>query len=81
MQNQQANVPPAAPPSAEMARLREQTRAEIERGFYDVRLIEIEVEETPSVPIGMMAAWIKGKAPTSARCSAAFFRNEGARSA
>ena len=39
-----------------MAQLREQTRAEIERGFYDVRLIEIEVEETPSMPIGMMAA-------------------------
>jgi ATP-dependent HslUV protease ATP-binding subunit HslU len=53
-QNQQASVPPSSPPSAEMAQLREQTRAEIERGFYDVRLIEIEVEETPSVPIGMM---------------------------
>jgi ATP-dependent HslUV protease ATP-binding subunit HslU len=50
---QQAQVPPS-PPSAEMAALRDQTRAEIERGFYDVRLIEIEVEETPSVPIGMM---------------------------
>jgi ATP-dependent HslUV protease ATP-binding subunit HslU len=45
--------PPAAPAS-EIARIREQTRGEIERGFYDVRLIEIEVEETPSVPIGMM---------------------------
>ena len=35
-------------------RVREQTRGEIERGFYDVRLIEIEVEETPSLPIGVI---------------------------
>ncbi|HTU71373.1 MAG TPA: ATP-dependent protease ATPase subunit HslU [Candidatus Baltobacteraceae bacterium] len=45
--------PPSGPPS-DVARIREQTRSEIERGFYDVRLIEIEVEETPSVPIGMI---------------------------
>ncbi len=45
----------AAPePPGDVARVREQARADIERGFYDVRLIEIEVEETPSVPIGMM---------------------------
>ena len=35
-------------------RVRDQTRGEIERGFYDVRLIEIEVEETPSLPIGVI---------------------------
>jgi len=49
---------PAAPPSgaasADAHRIREQTRSEIERGFYDVRLIEIEVEETPSIPIGVI---------------------------
>jgi ATP-dependent HslUV protease ATP-binding subunit HslU len=45
--------PPQAPPN-EVSRIREQTRSEIERGFYDVRLIEIEVEETPSVPVGVI---------------------------
>jgi ATP-dependent HslUV protease ATP-binding subunit HslU len=51
--------PPApisgAPPSgSEKERIREQARGEIERGFYDVRLVEIEIEETPSMPIGMI---------------------------
>ncbi|HUA08319.1 MAG TPA: ATP-dependent protease ATPase subunit HslU [Candidatus Acidoferrales bacterium] len=51
--------PPPAPPS-DAAHIREQTRGEIERGFYDVRLIEIEVEETPSVPIGMIGGMDQG---------------------
>ena len=34
--------------------MRDQTRGEIERGFYDVRLIEIEVEESASLPIGVI---------------------------
>jgi ATP-dependent HslUV protease ATP-binding subunit HslU len=46
--------PPPPPPASEAAAVREQTRSEIERGFYDVRLIEIDVEETPSLPMGMM---------------------------
>ncbi|MGA7571122.1 MAG: ATP-dependent protease ATPase subunit HslU [Candidatus Aquilonibacter sp.] len=45
--------PPPGPPG-DIARVRDQVRGEIERGFYDVRLIEIEVEETPSMPIGML---------------------------
>ncbi|MBV8196911.1 MAG: ATP-dependent protease ATPase subunit HslU [Candidatus Eremiobacteraeota bacterium] len=45
---------PSAPVSGDAQRVREQTRSEIERGFYDVRLIEIEVEETPSIPIGVI---------------------------
>jgi ATP-dependent HslUV protease ATP-binding subunit HslU len=45
---------PAAAVSPDAQRIREQTRGEIQRGFYDVRLIEIEVEETPSVPIGVI---------------------------
>ena len=49
--------------------MREQTRGEIERGFYDVRLIEIEVEEAPSLPIGVIGGR-SIKAATSARCSA-----------
>ncbi len=53
--------PPTAPPS-DAARIREQTRGELERGFYDVRLIEIEVEETPSMPIGMIGGMDQGGA-------------------
>jgi ATP-dependent HslUV protease ATP-binding subunit HslU len=45
--------PPSTPPS-DAQRTRDTTRGEIERGFYDVRLVEIEVEEQPSLPIGMI---------------------------
>jgi ATP-dependent HslUV protease ATP-binding subunit HslU len=56
----QGNQPPPPPPPAQQAppheseRIRSEARADIERGFYDVRLIEIEVEETPQLPVGMM---------------------------
>jgi ATP-dependent HslUV protease ATP-binding subunit HslU len=53
--------PPPNPPG-DVARIRDQVRGEIERGFYDVRLIEIEVEETPSMPIGMMGGMEQGGA-------------------
>jgi ATP-dependent HslUV protease ATP-binding subunit HslU len=46
--------PPQPPPSSEAQRVREQTRSEIERGFYDVRLVEIEVEEAQTLPIGVI---------------------------
>jgi ATP-dependent HslUV protease ATP-binding subunit HslU len=36
------------------ASIREQARADIARGFYDVRLVDIEIEEAPTLPIGMM---------------------------
>ena len=52
----QANQPqqppqPAPPPRRRTSRSGSATtaRADIERGFYDVRLIEIEVEETPQL--------------------------------
>jgi len=45
---------PSATVSPDAQRVRDQTRGEIERGFYDVRLIEIEIEETPSLPIGVI---------------------------
>jgi ATP-dependent HslUV protease ATP-binding subunit HslU len=51
---QQPHPSPAAAVSPDAQRVRDQTRGEIERGFYDVRLIEIEVEETPSLPIGVI---------------------------
>ncbi|MEO6834347.1 MAG: ATP-dependent protease ATPase subunit HslU [Candidatus Tumulicola sp.] len=63
-QQQQQQAPPPAPPSsaasAEAQRVREQTRSEIQRGFYDVRLIEIEVEESASLPIGMIGGMDQG---------------------
>jgi len=50
----QQSSAPAAPPSESAPSVRDQARRDVERGFYDVRLIEIEVEETPSMPIGVI---------------------------
>jgi len=52
----QQSPPPAPPPSvsADAQRVRDQTRGEILRGFYDVRLVEIEVEENATLPIGVI---------------------------
>jgi ATP-dependent HslUV protease ATP-binding subunit HslU len=44
----QPNVPPN-----EAQRIRDEARADVLRGFYDVRQIEIDVEEAPNVPIGL----------------------------
>jgi ATP-dependent HslUV protease ATP-binding subunit HslU len=52
--NQPSQFVPSAAVSPDAQRVRDQTRGEIERGFYDVRLIEIEVEEAPSLPIGVI---------------------------
>jgi ATP-dependent HslUV protease ATP-binding subunit HslU len=52
-QQQQQSAQPL-PPQTEIQRVRDQARSEIGRGFYDVRLIEIDVEETPSMPIGVL---------------------------
>jgi ATP-dependent HslUV protease ATP-binding subunit HslU len=41
-------------PEDEAARVRAAARTDVERGFYDVRLIEIEVEEQPQLPLGML---------------------------
>jgi ATP-dependent HslUV protease ATP-binding subunit HslU len=41
-------------PDDEAARLRASAKADVERGFYDVRIIEIEVEEAAQLPIGMI---------------------------
>ena len=53
---QQTQTQPTRPSmdSSEAQRIREQTRGEIERGFYDVRLVEIEIEEQASLPIGVI---------------------------
>ena len=52
----QPSAPPSQPsvPAPEAQRIREQTRDEIARGFYDVRLVEVEVEEQASLPIGVI---------------------------
>ncbi len=57
---QQPHASPSASVSADAQRVRDQTRGEIERGFYDVRLVEIEIEETPSVPIGVIGGADQG---------------------
>ena len=55
-QQQQQTAPPPPPPqpNPNAANVREQARSDIERGFYDVRLVEIEVEEAQSMPIGVV---------------------------
>jgi ATP-dependent HslUV protease ATP-binding subunit HslU len=56
-QGQQQQSQPAAPTAAataETQRTRDQARSDVERGFYDVRLVEIEVEEASSIPIGVI---------------------------
>ncbi|MBV8354630.1 MAG: ATP-dependent protease ATPase subunit HslU [Candidatus Eremiobacteraeota bacterium] len=54
----QTQTVPAAPAPADPTSQskREAARADVLRGFYDVRLVDIEVEETPTVSIGMMGA-------------------------
>ncbi|MEO6991241.1 MAG: ATP-dependent protease ATPase subunit HslU [Candidatus Baltobacteraceae bacterium] len=46
--------PPQAQPPPNAASIRETAKSDVLRGFYDVRLVEIDVEETANVPIGMM---------------------------
>jgi len=49
--------PPAGnpPPPDDARSIREQARADVLRGFYDVRLVDIEVDESQQLPIGMIA--------------------------
>jgi ATP-dependent HslUV protease ATP-binding subunit HslU len=51
----QPSAPAGAAPPPENARsIREQARSDVLRGFYDVRQVDIEVEESPQLPLGMM---------------------------
>jgi ATP-dependent HslUV protease ATP-binding subunit HslU len=54
-----ATPAPAAPPE-ETKSIREQARADVLRGFFDVRLVDIEVEEAQQLPIGMMGGGMDG---------------------
>ncbi len=62
-QQQQHQQPPPPPPSADAAAVREQARSDVDRGFYDVRLVEIEVEEAQSMPIGVIGGMDQGMGP------------------
>ncbi|MDB5073804.1 MAG: heat shock protein HslVU, ATPase subunit HslU [Candidatus Eremiobacteraeota bacterium] len=47
-------------PDDEAARVRAGAKADVERGFYDVRVIDIEVEESAQLPIGMLGGGEQG---------------------
>ena len=50
----QTQAPPQAPADPNAQTTREQARADVLRGFYDVRLVDIDVEEAASMPIGVI---------------------------
>jgi ATP-dependent HslUV protease ATP-binding subunit HslU len=47
-------------PDDESARVRAAAKADVERGFFDVRVIEIEVEEQQQLPIGLIGGGEQG---------------------
>jgi ATP-dependent HslUV protease ATP-binding subunit HslU len=53
-QAQPAPVAAGGVAADEVKTKREQARTDVLRGFFDVRLVDIEVEETPQLPIGMI---------------------------
>ncbi len=59
---QQAPPPPEhpAPPREAVTATRDAARDDVLRGFYDVRLVEIDVEESPSIPIGVIGGSMDG---------------------
>jgi ATP-dependent HslUV protease ATP-binding subunit HslU len=58
----QTQAPPHAPPDPNAQSKRDTARADVLRGFYDVRLVDIDVEETSSVPIGVIGGDGTGQA-------------------
>ncbi len=55
-QPQQPAAAPHATPPPNAGSIRETARNDVLRGFYDVRLVDIEVEEAQIVPVGMIGA-------------------------
>jgi len=51
-------------PVAGSEELRARAREEVRRGFYDVRLVDIEIEESGTLPIGIIGGEIPGGPPT-----------------
>ncbi|HEY1727262.1 MAG TPA: ATP-dependent protease ATPase subunit HslU [Candidatus Baltobacteraceae bacterium] len=56
----QTQAPPQAPNDPNAQNTREQARADVLRGFYDVRLVDVEVEEAASMPIGVIGGDASG---------------------
>ncbi len=56
----QTQAQPQAPPDPNAQSKRDAARADVLRGFYDVRLVDIDVEEAPSVPIGVIGGDMSG---------------------
>ena len=56
----QTQTTPQAPPDPNAQSKRDAARADVLRGFYDVRLVDIDVEETPSMPIGVIGGDMSG---------------------
>jgi ATP-dependent HslUV protease ATP-binding subunit HslU len=53
-QPQPAAAATATAPPEQAKSIRDQARADVLRGFYDVRLVDIEVEESAQLPIGVI---------------------------
>jgi len=51
---QSAQSSGASQPSDQTRSIREQARADVLRGFFDVRMIDVDIEESAQLPIGMM---------------------------
>ncbi|HXP93398.1 MAG TPA: ATP-dependent protease ATPase subunit HslU [Candidatus Binatia bacterium] len=60
--HQAAPPPPErpAPPREAVTATRDAARDDVLRGFYDVRLVEIDIEESPSIPIGVIGGSMDG---------------------
>ena len=57
-----AGQPTGAQQSSEQSRpIREQARADVLRGFFDVRVIDVDVEESQALPVGMMGGGMDGQ--------------------
>jgi ATP-dependent HslUV protease ATP-binding subunit HslU len=56
----QTQAPPQAPSDPNAQTTRETARADVLRGFYDVRLVDVEVEESASMPIGVIGGDASG---------------------
>jgi ATP-dependent HslUV protease ATP-binding subunit HslU len=56
----QTQAAPQAPADPNAQNTRDQARSDVLRGFYDVRLVDIDVEEAASMPIGVIGGDASG---------------------
>jgi ATP-dependent HslUV protease ATP-binding subunit HslU len=59
-QQQPQPVQTATAPADETRKVRATARDDVQRGFYDVRLVDVEVEEAQQLPIGVMGPMDQG---------------------